>query len=140
MLNREIVLKKLEQIQALLKELEDSLNLPFNKFAGDMKTIRSAERNFQLMVDIAIDINGQLTIEKSGKSPDTYKQSFLGLSGFKILPKNLSESLAKTASLRNILVHEYDFDEDYRKFYDSAKRSIAPYQEYCRVIYKFLEK
>jgi len=139
-MDKETIYKKIDQIKNLLKELDKTLSLPFDKFIKDLNIIRASERNFQLMVDIAIDINSQIIIEKDAASPDTYKQSFLELGNLKILPRDLSESLAKTASLRNILVHEYDFEEDYRKFYDSAKNSIESYQNYCRIIYKFLEE
>ncbi len=137
MVGKEIILKKIEQIKTLSDELRELLEIPFEKFIGDFKNIRSAERNFQLIVDMAIDINSQIIVEKGKKTPDTYKQSFLELGELRILPQKLAQSLAVTASLRNILVHEYDFEEDYKKFYDSAKRSLNPYEEYCRFIYEY---
>jgi len=38
--------------------------------------------------------------------------------------------------LSNILVHEYDFEEDYQKFYDSAKKFLPAYREYLVAIQK----
>lgn len=137
MAGKEIIFKKLEQIKTLLDELKELSEIPFEKFVENFKNIRSAERNFQLIVDIAIDINSQIVVEKGKKTPDTYRQSFLELGKLKILPPKLAQSLALTASLRNILVHEYDFEEDYKKFYDSAKKSLNPYKEYCRFIYEY---
>ncbi len=42
--------------------------------------------------------------------------------------------------LRNVLVHEYDFDEDYEKFYTSAKESIPAYKEYVRIMFKYVKE
>ena len=138
MLNKEIILKKLEQIKALLEELKNLLDVPFAEFAKDLKTVRSSERNFQLIVDLAIDINVQIVIEKSKKTPDSYRQSFVELGNIDVLPQPLANSLSSTAALRNILVHEYDFEEEYEKFYSSAKASITNYEKYCELIYKFV--
>ncbi len=44
----------------------------------------------------------------------------------------------ETMSIRNILIHEYDFEEDYKKFYNSALNSISDYEEYCKLIYNLI--
>lgn len=137
-MDRDILFKKLEQILALLRELRPLLDRSFSGFTNDMLVVRSAERDFQLIVDIAIDVNSQLIIAQSGKTPDTYRQSFLELSRLGVLPATLAQALAPTASLRNILIHEYDFEADYEKFFSAAKKSVPLYEEYCRTVYAFL--
>lgn len=136
----EIIAKKLEQIESLLGELTDFLNVPFCDFGSDIRRVRSAERNFQLIVDTACDINTQILIERGSKTPDTYKQSFTNLGKESVLSAELVEKLARSVSVRNILVHEYDFDEDYEKFFNAAKEMLATYQEYIKVIYEYIQK
>ncbi len=136
----EVIEKKLEQIKELLKELSSLLDASFEKFQSDLVVIRAAERIFQLIVDLAADINTQILVEKGEKTPDTYRQSFSDLAKTKILENNLAQKLAVSAQIRNILVHEYDFEEDYKKFYDSAKHLIPSYQEYIRQINLHLNK
>lgn len=136
---KEILFKKLEQILTLLRELGPLLNRSFADFTKDTLVVRSAERDFQLIVDIAIDVSSQIIIEKGGKAPDTYRQSFLELGRLGVLPAVLAQELAPTASLRNILIHEYDFEADYEKFFSAAKKSISLYEKYCRVVYEFLQ-
>ena len=140
MLNKELILKKIEQIGTLISELKELLKDDVADFIRNIKIVRSAERNFQLMVDTAIDINGKIILERSKKIPDSYRQSFLELETLEIFSHELASSLAPTASLRNILVHEYDFEEDYNKFYEAAKASIPVYEEYCKAIHRFIEK
>lgn len=134
----ELILKKLEQIEELLDELTEFLTSSFEDFKQSTKNIRAAERNFQLIVDLASDINTQILLEKGKKTPDTYRQSFTALGAAGILPAELAEELSTSASLRNILVHEYDFEEDYKKFYDSAKRFIPIYRNYLKEVHKYV--
>ena len=43
------------------------------------------------------------------------------MASLKILKENALPDFTKSSNLRNILVHEYDFDEDNFIFYKSAK-------------------
>ena len=136
----ELILKKLEQIEKILGELESLLSEPVDHFEKNIVGIRAAERNFQLIVDLASDINTQILLEKGEKTPDTYRQSFTALGSAGLLNSELARELSISASLRNILVHEYDFDEDFRKFYNSAKSFIEPYKIYLKKVYDYATK
>ena len=130
----ELIFKKLEQISALLDELEHLIALSFSDFQKNNVTVRAAERNFQLIVDLASDINTQILLEKGRKTPDTYRQSFSDLGKEAIINAALTQQLVLSAGIRNVLVHEYDFEEDYEKFYTSAKALVPAYREYVKLI------
>lgn len=136
----EIILKKIEQIKGLLAAVQALLDRPFDAFVKDETVVRAAERNFELIVELASDINTHLLIEKTGKTPDSYKQSFSDLGAAGIVEARLAESLAESAKIRNVLVHEYDFDEDYKKFYEAVKRLIPVYGEYLAAVYHYIER
>ena len=68
----DLILKKLEQMGILLKELEGLLALPFPEFKGKFTNVRSAERDFQLIVELASDINAHTIAELGAETPDTY--------------------------------------------------------------------
>jgi uncharacterized protein YutE (UPF0331/DUF86 family) len=136
----EVIAKKLEQVKELLAELSRILDMPIEDFQKDLVAIRAAERNFQLVVELASDINAQILFEHGSKTPDTYKQSFLDLVNINVLQSDLARKLTVSAQLRNILVHEYDFDEDYERFYKSAKDFIPIYKEYSRQINDYISK
>ncbi len=133
----ELLEKKLEQIQKLLEELKRLLARPFKEFYSDLTVIRAAERNFQLIVDIASDINTHILFEKGGKTPDTYRESFSEIAKTSIINKALGDKLIIAAKVRNILVHEYDFEEDYQKFYIAARESLPAFKEYIKKIYNY---
>ena len=139
-MSREFIEKKLEQIRLLLDELDMLLKRSFDAFEKEFVTVRAAERNFQLIVDLASDCNTHILTELGHKTPDSYRQSFVELEKVGVLPKQLMSTLAESARLRNILVHEYDFEEDYEKFYNSAKEFSPAYREYISVLSAFLEK
>lgn len=136
-MSNEIILKKLEQIGKLLDDLERLLSKPFRDFENGTVNLRAAERNFQLIVDLASDINTQILLEKGEKTPDSYRQSFVIAGKIGALPGKLAEKLSISAGLRNVLVHEYDFEEDSKKFYDSAKVFAPAYRDYIKEIYKY---
>lgn len=135
MLN-DLILKKLEQISVLLKELQELLGLPFSEFKSTFKNIRSAERNFQLIIELASDINAQIAADLGAQTPDTYRESFKRMAELKILDERNLLQFIKSSNLRNILIHEYDFDEDNFIFYTSAKEFIPLYEQYIQSIQK----
>lgn len=139
-MSKELILKKIEQLKELLAELGKLLETPLEQFADDLKTIRAAERNFELMVEVASDINTQLLLDSGKKTPDTYKGSFIALKKEGILSAGLTAELVTSAKLRNILIHEYDFEEDYKLFYREAAKAIPAYTDYIRSVMEHLNR
>lgn len=133
-MSTEIILKKLEQIQELIGELESLLNRPFLDFQSNRTISRAAERDLQLIIDIASDINTHILIERGSHVPDTYKQSFSDLIKEGVLVPGLGEKLTLGARVRNILVHEYDLEEDLQKFYLAAKDLLPHFKEYVETL------
>ncbi len=130
----DIILKKLEQMSVLLNELQQLLDIPFKDFKSTFKNIRSAERNFQLIIELASDINAQTIVDSGAQTPDTYKESFKRMVELKVLEEKSLPKFTKSSNLRNILIHEYDFDEDNFIFYTSAKEFLPLYEEYINSI------
>lgn len=126
-------------MSVLLQELQELLNISFPEFKSTFKNIRSAERNFQLIIELASDINAQIVADIGARIPDTYKESFKRMAELKILDEKFLPDFLKSSNLRNILIHEYDFDEDNFIFYKSAKEFIPLYEEYIKSIQKYLK-
>ncbi len=133
-MSKEVILKKIEQLKELLAELGRLLETPLELFANDLKTIRAAERNFELIVEVASDVNTQLLLDSGKKTPDTYKGSFIAIKKEGILSAKLTSELVTSAKLRNVLIHEYDFEEDYKLFYSEAKKLLPAYKDYIRSV------
>lgn len=121
-----------------IRELQELVSAPFSEFKSTFKNIRSAERNFQLIVELASDINTQIVADNGVQTPDTYRESFNKMVELNILDKKSLQAFVKSSNLRNILTHEYDFDQDNFIFYTSTKSFIPLYEEYIRSVQKYL--
>lgn len=139
-MSKEFIIKKLKQITTLISEMEEIIFIPFFEFKKKFVNIRSAERNFQLIVEQACDINNHILLETGHETPDTYRASFTSLEKIGILENKTTKELVKSANLRNILIHEYDFDQDNFIFYKSVKKFMPVYKEYIMAIQKYLNK
>ena len=139
-MSKEFISKKLKQIVKLISEMEELLVIPFSEFKNKFTNIRTAERNFQLIVEQASDINNHILLETGNETPETYRASFTQIEKLGLIDNKISKELVKSANLRNILIHEYDFDQDNFIFYKSAKKFMPIYKEYISAIQKCLEK
>lgn len=133
-MSNDLILKKLEQMGTLLSELGQLVALPFSEFKGVFTNLRTAERNFQLIIELASDINTHIAVENGKETPDTYRESFKAMATLNILKDASLTEFIKSSNLRNILIHEYDFDEDNFIFYTSAKGFIPLYEEYTQAV------
>ena len=134
-MGNEIIEKKSEQIHSLLLELKEWTDVDFEVFDKTVTIIRSCERNIELLVELASDINANIILQKQGKTPDSYKDSFQRLEKIGILQGGVCKKLIDSVKLRNGLVHEYEFDLDNRKLYDSIKKDFIPaYGEYLKSV------
>ncbi len=136
---KEVLLKKLERIKILLADLERLLVKPIEAHLGDKTPILAAQRIFELIVELASDINTSLILDKTGKTPDSYREAFSELSKLET-NHGLVAPLIESAKLRNILIHEYDFEADDKRFYESAKNMIPAYREYLKFVHDYLTK
>ncbi len=140
-MGNEIVEKKSEQIHSLIEELKEWTAVDFGTFDGTVTLVRACERNLELLVELASDINASIILEKQGKTPDSYKDSFQWLQKLGIIGEDLCKKLIDSVKLRNGLVHEYEFELNNRKFYDSIKNDFIPaYQEYLKSVVKSTAK
>lgn len=65
------------------------------------------EHAILLAIQAAIDIATGIAVMMTPKRPDTYRETFLLLSNFSVIPKSLSSDLSRLAGFQNLLVHEY---------------------------------
>ena len=75
-MGNEVIEKKVEQMQSLLRELEQWTSFDYATFDGDVKLVRSCERDLELLVELAAHVNAMLILQKQGKTPDSYRESF----------------------------------------------------------------
>jgi uncharacterized protein YutE (UPF0331/DUF86 family) len=124
----------------LIEELESFLGVSFLEFNRNREKTRAAERNFQLLVEQASDINAHIAAERSINTPENYWESFRAMERLEILDGKTARELMRSAKLRNILIHEYDFGQDNFILYKSVKKFIPIYKNYIKEIERYYEK
>ncbi|MBA2669869.1 MAG: DUF86 domain-containing protein [Gemmatimonadetes bacterium] len=69
----------------------------------------------------------------------TYRETFLRLSALDVYPAEFAERIAKSAGLRDILVHDYN-DVDRRIVHGSIRSCLEDYDRYVEAVDAFLER
>lgn len=124
----EVVKKKLESIANYLNDLLPYKKIPFDEF---MKKHYEIERILELLVMTASDIVFHLISDKGEPAPSSYKAAFLRAGELRIISKKLSKSLALSAGLRNILVHEYEAI-DYKIVHKSVPSAVKDFTAFIK--------
>lgn len=106
----EVLSKKLAALSLYLEDLKRYKDVSFEAF---MEGHYEIERILELLVMTASDIVFHLLSADGEPAPASYRAAFLKAGEKGIISKELSEKLALSAGLRNILAHEYE-DIDYR--------------------------
>ena len=137
MIDKNLIQRKLAKMSEYLTQLEVVASKSLDEYKEDHFYRYSTERLIQLIVECAIDINNHIVVESEKKPPEDYRSSFSGVSRLGVITQDLLDKIKGSASLRNILVHDYmDIDDDI--VYQSIPQTVSSYHEYMRQVFAFL--
>jgi uncharacterized protein YutE (UPF0331/DUF86 family) len=144
MVRVEFVRRKLQLIAEDLGRLARLGDESYESLTADFIKLAAVERILERIVMRAIDVNEHLISELATGREEritrlTYRETFLRLAEPGILSPGFAERIAKSAGLRNILVHDYN-DADRRIVYASIRSCLADYRQYIEAIDAFLEQ
>lgn len=138
MLDKSFIEEKLKNIKEYLLEIEEILKADEKEIIKDFRSVKSLERNFQLIVDEIIDINIYFIRELDLSAPDDFQSSFENLVKGKILPSEFALKIAPVVGLRNLLVHRYEkIDKDI--FVRQVKKEYSDFIKYIKYINDYLK-
>jgi uncharacterized protein YutE (UPF0331/DUF86 family) len=138
-MEKELIEAKLNQLLRILNETERWLAVPLADFSQDTKLIRACQRNLQLLVEYASDINGILILESNEKVPGSYRESFTAVFAMEVaaeLSRTDREALLASVDWRNEPIHEYEPEGSHEVFYATLKQSLAAYLHYAQAIHR----
>lgn len=141
MIRAEFVRRKLHLIADDLGRLLQFKDETLASLTADDIKLAAVERLLERIVMRAVDVNEHLIAELatgeeySGRI--SYRDTFLMLSEFGVYPKEFAKSIANSAGLRNILVHDYN-DVDRRIVHGSIRTCLQDYHRYVEYVAKFL--
>ena len=105
--DRELVLRKLANIDLYLTQLVPYRALDVAAYAADWRTQRIVERTLHLAIEACMDVADHIVADRRLRVPETGAATFESLGEADLLPRELAASLARTVGFRNILVHDY---------------------------------
>lgn len=138
-IDRAIVGRRLRLMQEALETLAQ---LPVSSGKDrdrDPVAEAAVERLMQVLVDLALDINGHLVVALLRRAPETGRQSFLDMAAAKVISDELADRLAPAASLRNVLVHHY-VDIDRGLVADAVPALLRDVPEYTAAVARFVNE
>lgn len=143
MIRGEFIVRKLQLIaddlERLLRFKEESLE----SLKRDEIKLAAVERLLERIVMRAIDVNehviSALSTGEGRPTRLTYRDTFLMLADLGVYPKDFAEQIARSAGLRNILVHDYN-DADRKIVHDSIKSCLRDYHGYVEYVRAFLDR
>jgi uncharacterized protein YutE (UPF0331/DUF86 family) len=132
-----LVRRKLGHIASCLDDLRPLGALSLEDYRARLYERKAAERLLQEAIEAALDVNAHLIAEAGGDVPDDYYGGFIKLGDIGVLTRELAQSLAPSAGLRNRLVHEYMGLDDARVL-ASIGVLRALYPRYVEAIERYL--
>jgi uncharacterized protein YutE (UPF0331/DUF86 family) len=110
--DKELLSKKLSQLQTYLDELKQAEDITWTKYQSDLRSRAFVERYLHLAIEEVMDIANHLVSFHKWREPAGYRDLFLILFEHGIIPKDQLATFQNMASFRNMLVHRYERIDD----------------------------
>ncbi|MBI4265753.1 MAG: DUF86 domain-containing protein [Acidobacteria bacterium] len=107
MVDRDLVLRKLADLDTYLGQLAPYREIDLDRYRRDWTTQRIVERTLHLAIEACMDVADHVVADRRLRVPETGGAAFEILGEADILPDELGRSLARMVGFRNILVHDY---------------------------------
>ena len=137
MMEREIVTLRIKLIIKYLNRLQKFQSVTLEEYLNNFDYQLIAERLIELLVEAASDINSYLLLQLHQVTPATYYESFIEAGKQGIIRQELAEELAKSAGMRNRLVHQYE-EIDNSLVFSAIAKALTQYPLYVRQITDYL--
>lgn len=144
MLRPEFVRRKLQLIVDDLAVLEGFRDVAYDALVTDPIRLAAVERIIERIVLRAIDVNEHFiralaTGDEARTTRLTYRETFLRLTEYDVYEPEFAERIARSAGLRNVLVHDYN-DLDRRILHAAIRGALEDYHAYVATVRRFLER
>lgn len=137
-MDKDIIQKRINLMLKCLERLKRFELISFEQYRDNFDYQLIGERLIEIIVELASDINNYLLVQIYQTAPETYSASFIEAGKKRLISQNLAEELAKSAKMRNILVHQY-IDVDHQIVYLAISKALDQYPRYIQEITNFLD-
>lgn len=112
--------------------------LTYDEFAREHVLVGSAERDFQVAIQAALDIASIILADQAVKLPRDYKDLFPALAEIGVLPADFAQKLVNMAKFRNVLVHLY-LEVDLQRVYRYLQENLGDFETFARYVSEWLQ-
>jgi len=105
--DRDLVLRKLADLDQYLGQLSEYRNVTVEQYRGDWKTQRIIERTLQMAIEVCLDVATHAIADRELRVPTTHAEAFEILSEAGLLDPALKDVMVRAGKFRNLIVHEY---------------------------------
>ncbi len=142
MVNPALVRRKMGLILEDLERLVEYRSFSLADMVGDYRRLAVVERLLERIISRAIDVNEHFIAELATGTEAVrldYRATFMKLADFGVYAPAFAQEIAKSAGLRNVLVHDYN-DMDHSLLHGSIGTCLTQYRDYCRFVLDFIAK
>ena len=139
MVDKELIIKKLQELNRYLKELEDSKNISLDEFHSSIGKQWMVCHGIQLSIQSLIDVGNHILAALGENQIEDYSDIIDKLGERNILPSEFAQSIRGMVGLRNILVHEYA-RLDIKIIYDILQNQLEDFYMFTKHINQFLNR
>lgn len=129
--HKDVVHVRLRLLGELLADLEDAGQITAERLRTDRMLRHAVERILSQLVDLAVSINGHVSVTLAGRGPQDYRSSFALAADVGMIDPVLAARLEPSAGLRNVLTHEY-VEVDLTRVAEASALARTDYREYVR--------
>mgnify|MGYP006287921843 FL=1 len=108
MVNKNIVLRLLNNIEGYINELKMATDINYKKFMNDIRTQRFVERTIHIMIEACFDAVHHIISDEGFREPSSYADAFMVLAENNVLDSDEAKKYILMAQFRNKLVHYYE--------------------------------
>lgn len=112
--------------------------LTYDEFAREHVLVGSAERDFQVAIQAALDIGSVILADQWVTVPREYKDIFPKLAEIGVLPPDFAQKLVGMAKFRNVLGHLY-LEVDRQRVYRYLQENLDDFETFARYVSEWLE-
>lgn len=139
MIDPTLIIRKINLISQDFKEIVELSRKSLQDFLTSRVDEVLAERYLERMIGRMIDINYHLITESGSPPPTDYYQSFLLLERLGVLPRDLAQTIASCAGLRNRIVQEYD-EIDPARIHGALQAAARDIPQYLTHVHKYIDR
>jgi uncharacterized protein YutE (UPF0331/DUF86 family) len=133
LIDKSIILRKIERIDAYLKRVRQKRDPGFEAFRKDIDLQSIVLFNLIQSIQASVDIGAHIISDSEWGVPGSQSDIFEILAENKIISRQLSQQMIKMVGFKSRIVHD-DEETDLRIVYDVWQKNSKDIEKYCKSV------